>query len=225
MNKTKVLIVDDDLLLGNIIKDGLELLDYEVEYASALYGLTALVQDYEPDIIFLDYQIKEIQSTTIMPELKLICPNVPVVFISSHIDAEYQKYAIEAGAENYLKKPVTASELDIYIKKYLNQLEIRQELNFGNCTLNTKSRVLRMKNEEDLQLSNYECRILALLIIKKNTTVTLEELQRAIWGKCQVASSKNSLYNYIVKLRKILKSDNSVQIESVNKLGYRLHIE
>lgn len=222
MNKKKVLLIDDDILLGKILVEGLQTKGYDAEFSSTLCGLSALVQDYNPDIIFLDYEMKNTNSMTIMPELKFMRPNIPIVFMSSYADAQYQKEAIEAGAENYLKKPITATILDIYIKKYLGESYPNLELKFGTFTLNTKDRQLKSQNDTIHQLSNYEYRILTLLSIRKGTIVTLKELQQTVWENNYEVASKSSLYNYIAKLRKMLKSDTSVEIKSISKLGYKL---
>ena len=117
-NKVKALIIDDDITLGAILSTGLQLLDIETIYQTSLAGLQSVVETARPNIIILDVEVGESNSIDLIQQLKLYATGIPVIFMSSHIDAGYQSKAINEGATAFLKKPVDVEEVAAYVKRY-----------------------------------------------------------------------------------------------------------
>lgn len=85
MEKTKVLFVDDDIALGQVVILALRALGYAAEYCTTLVGIQGVVQEMQPDIMVLDVEIGEKNGIDAVAELKLTAPDTPILFVSSHI--------------------------------------------------------------------------------------------------------------------------------------------
>ena len=85
MEKTKVLFVDDDIALGQVVILALRASGYAAEYCTTLVGIQGVVQEMQPDIMVLDVEIGEKNGIDAVAELKLTAPDTPVLFVSSHI--------------------------------------------------------------------------------------------------------------------------------------------
>lgn len=143
--KTKVLIVDDDITLGAILSTGLELLDIETIYQTSLAGLQSAVKTSQPNIILLDVEVGDSNSIDLIQQLKLYAAGIPIIFMSSHIDAGYQSKAILEGATAFLKKPVDVEEVAAYIKRFGKR---EQQLSDASSTITIGSYTFDIQNRE-----------------------------------------------------------------------------
>ena len=105
----KVLLIDDDTLLGNILTTALTMEGMEVHYQSSLTGLKAIVNEFQPNIAVLDIEVGTGDGITRMTDIRQVTDTLPVIIISSHTEADEVKRALQQGAIVYLKKPI-----DIY---------------------------------------------------------------------------------------------------------------
>ena len=87
-NKIKVLFVEDDVALGNIVTLALDDSGYEAHYQTSLAGIKSVMKELQPDIIVLDVEIGTKNGIEIIPELKMFAPEIPILIISSHVGAE-----------------------------------------------------------------------------------------------------------------------------------------
>ena len=97
MEKTKVLFVDDDIALGQVVILALRASGYAAEYCTTLVGIQGVVQEMQPDIMVLDVEIGEKNGIDAVAELKLTAPDTPVLFVSSHIAGSEVARALDAG--------------------------------------------------------------------------------------------------------------------------------
>ena len=116
MEKTKVLFVDDDIALGQVVILALRALGYAAEYCTTLVGIQGVVQEMQPDIMVLDVEIGEKNGIDAVAELKLTAPDTPILFVSSHIAGSEVARALDAGGIAYLRKPFEMEELVAYIR-------------------------------------------------------------------------------------------------------------
>ena len=118
MEKTKVLFVDDDIALGQVVILALRASGYAAEYCTTLVGIQGVVQEMQPDIMVLDVEIGEKNGIDAVAELKLTAPDTPVLFVSSHIAGSEVARALDAGGIAYLRKPFEMEELVAYIRRH-----------------------------------------------------------------------------------------------------------
>lgn len=224
MDKIKVLFVDDDVAFGNIVTLALEEAGCEVHYQTSLAGIKNVVKEMCPSIIVLDVEIGGKNGMDAMPELQAIAPKIPVLFVSSHTEVENAISALEAGAVHYLRKPFEVAELLAYIHRFATPLRVRG-LKIGMFRLRVEENLLMKGDEVVRKLSLFECKMLKLLVLNLNETVTREQMQQELWGDCVPESSEQSLNNYITKLRKYLSEDERLNLLTLPKVGYRLSEE
>lgn len=224
MDKIKVLFVDDDVALGNIVTLALEEAGCRVHYQTSLAGVKTVVKEVGPDIIVLDVEIGSKNGIEAIPVLKLIAPKTPVLIVSSHGASENVTKALEAGAVSYLKKPFEIVELLAYIHRFATSSQTRG-VKIGMFRLIVEENLLMKGNGEVKKLSLFECKMLKLLALNLNETVTREQMQQELWGDSATESSEQSLNNYIAKLRKYLSEDEQLNLVTLPKVGYRLSEE
>lgn len=224
MDKIKVLFVDDDVALGNIVTLALEDAGCEVHYQTSLAGIKTVVKEVCPDIIVLDVEIGPKNGIEAIPVLKLIAPKTPVLIVSSHGASENVAKALEAGAVSYLKKPFEIAELLAYIHRFAISSPARG-VKIGMFHLRVEENLLMKGDEVVRKLSLFECKMLKLLVLNLNETVTREQMQQELWGDSATESSEQSLNNYIVKLRKYLSEDEQLNLVTQPKVGYKLSEE
>lgn len=221
MDKIKVLFVDDDMSLGNIVTLALEDAGCEVHYQTSLAGIKTVVKELLPDIMVLDVEIGAKNGIEVIPELKLIVPETPVLVVSSHVESGNVTKALESGAVTYLKKPFEIVELLAYIRRFAKPF-CAKGMKLGMFHLNAEEYLL-MKGEEAVRkLSALECKLLKMLALNMNKTVTREEIEQELWGEYVTESCEQSLNNYISKLRKYLAEDNTLELATVPRVGYKL---
>ena len=221
MDKIKVLFVDDDMVLGNIVTLALEDSGYEVHYQTSLAGIKMVVKEMQPDIMVLDVEIGAKNGIEVVPELKAIVPETPVLIVSSHVESENVMKALEAGAVTYLKKPFEIVELLAYIQRFVKTFRVKG-LEVGRLHLKAEESLLMKGDETVRKLSTLECKLLKMLALNLNRTVTREQIELELWGDYVTESREQSRNNYIAKLRKYLVEDKRLELATIPKVGYKL---
>ena len=225
MDKIKVLIVDDDAMLGATLTLGLDALGMQPIYQTSLAGLQSAIQSASPNIILLDVEIGEDNGIDQMQQLKLYAPNIPVIFMSSHIDAGYLTRAIGVGAVNFLKKPFEIEELAAYILRFAN-IENKKDaasiVSIGTHSLNIKTRELSLNDKTEYRLTTKQFQVIVFLLEHQGETVSRQELKHELWPDGN--DSDASLDNYISQLRKIFVADKDINIITIPKMGFKLEL-
>ena len=145
MDRIKVLFVDDDVALGNIVTLALESSGYEVHYQTSLVGVKTVAKEMQPDIIVLDLEIGTKNGIDAIPELKLVARETPILLVSSHLDSENLVKALEAGAVTYLKKPFEMVELQAYINRFVKPFRAKG-IKLGMFHLNIEENRKRLRD-------------------------------------------------------------------------------
>lgn len=214
---TKVLLIDDDTLLGNILTTALTSEGYEVHYQSSLTGVKAIVREFQPNIAVLDIEVGTGDGIASMPDLKRVADTLPVIIISSHTDNEEVRRALQQGAVVYLKKPIDVYEMMAYIDRYAHDWK-PSVLHIGQLELSTETRILTHRGEEIKKLTRLEYGMLALLYENQGKSVSYTDFSE-LWEDSLM--SEASLQNYISRLRKALAIDPTVSLDSSGR-GYML---
>lgn len=220
--KTKVLFIDDDLFLGQIVVTTLQEKGYEVIYQNSLIAAKSCLAEAHPNIIILDVEIGTTNGIEAAPQLKALAPEIPILFVSSHTDSETAIQALSAGGETYLRKPFDIEELAAYIKRFAKSHNYA--ISIGALTLNTETRELWDADSKLIKpLSESEYKLLRLLAAYANQTVSREQIEKEVWTNSM--PSEQSLNNFISKLRKYLMADSKLELITMQKEGYKLTID
>jgi len=223
MKPLKILFADDDLKYALILKRFLEAEGYEVNYAGN--GRIALEQypEVKPDLILLDINMPEVNGYEVARRIRETDKQTLIFFLTDRTDKTDRLEGFKVRANDYLSKPFYPEELIARIRERFDGLgkEIEKETyTFGNTTFDYTNNELRTSASKTL-ITSRQAEILRLLAKHLNTSVNRDTILEQIWG---VASYTNSLALnvQISYLRKALRNDASVQIESLMKKGYVL---
>lgn len=219
MDKIKVLFVDDDVALGNIVTMVLDNSGYEVYFQSSLAGIQSVIGELKPDMIILDVEIGKKNGVDVTPALKQIAPQVPILFVSSHVDSAEVVKALRAGGIAYLKKPFEIEELLAYIDRHA-LVSSSNEIEIGKLLLDTGENLLKKENKVIKRLSSFECKLIRLFALNINRTLLRTQIEQELWG--DGFGNEQSLNNYIAKLRKYLRADASLELITLPRMGYKL---
>lgn len=210
---SKLLLVDDDIELTELLSALLKLEGFEVQTANN--GLEALQKlDEGHELVLLDVMMPKLNGLDTLKEIRKVS-NVPVMMLTARGDDIDRVLGLELGADDYLPKPFNDRELVARIRAILrrsvspsNNVDNTKEiLSFDNITLYL-TRQTAMYDEKNLNLTDYEFKILQRLIESKGDIVTREELSLEVLGKT-LSPFDRSLDMHISNLRRKLSERES----------------
>ncbi len=227
--KQKILLVEDDMNFGIILRDYLMLNDYDVVLArNGMEGFEKYKKD-NFDLIILDVMMPYKDGFTLAKEIRQRDQKVPLIFLTAKTLKEDMLKGYQIGADDYINKPFDSEVLIYKIKALLNRSakekeKERKTLNnfkIGNFTFDAKLRQLKYKDEDPVKLSPKESKLLQLLATYKNDLMPRDKALTEIWQDDNYFTSR-SMDVYIAKLRKVLKKDPKVKIVNIHGAGFRL---
>src|SRR5690606_18388103 len=226
-NKPHILLCEDDPNLGNVLKNYLELNDYNVTLErDGRLGLAAFQRE-KFDLCLLDVMMPHMDGFTLAEEIRDIDPDVPLFFLSAKTMKEDIIQGYKLGADDYIVKPFDSELLLLKIKAILkrnqelsNKEEEQHEFSIGGYAFNARLRTLT-RNGESHTLSPKENELLRMLCEHKNDLLPRELALKKIWGSDTYFNGR-SMDVYIAKLRKYLKDDPDIEIVNIHGNGFRL---
>lgn len=222
MEQTKVILVDDDTQLGNLLNMSLTEEGYLVHFQNSLTGIKSIIEEFNPSILVFDVEVGKEDSINHAGDILQAYPSLPILFISSHTDVEYVARGVRTGGVGYLRKPFEAEELIAYIERFARmEAQKVQFVQVGSYRLNMTTRELTQKDELIKQLSPNEFKCMLLLLENRNEIVTYQTLSEGVWNK-KYAETEATMNNLISKLRKILENNRQISIQTLKNVGYRL---
>ena len=226
MKTIKILFADDDLKYSMLLKRFLEAEGYEVTYAGN--GNIALQQFplIKPDLVLLDINMPELNGFEVAAKIRRQNHQVLIFFLSDRSDKADRLKGFDLQANDYLAKPFYPEELLARIRERFQCVDNRIETEiytFGKSTFNYTTNEIRTGNNKVL-ITSRQAEILRILAKNLHVPVDREILLKHVWGASSYANSL-ALNVQITYLRKALRNDSSVKIESLMKKGYVLHTE
>lgn len=229
--KPKILLAEDDTNLGMVLKNYLELNDYDVELCrDGILALAAFRRD-KFDICLLDIMMPNMDGFKLAEEIRDVDPDIPLFFLSAKTMKEDIIQGYKLGADDYISKPFDSELLLLKIKAILKR---NQELNskeeevfefkIGQYAFNSRLRTLTKGNEATHTLSPKENELLHMLCEHKNDLLPREVALKKIWGSDTYFNGR-SMDVYIAKLRKYLKDDTNIEIVNIHGNGFRLVVK
>ncbi|MBL7761360.1 MAG: response regulator transcription factor [Sediminibacterium sp.] len=222
----KILLCEDDANLGMVLKNYLELNDYDITLErDGKLGLAAFQRE-KFDICLLDVMMPNMDGFTLAEEIRDIDPDVPLFFLSAKTMKEDIIQGYKLGADDYITKPFDSEVLLLKIKAILkrneeeNRINDTVEFDLASYHFNPKLRELK-KGEVVQTLSPKENELLKMLAEHKNDLLPRERALKKIWGSDTYFNGR-SMDVYIAKLRKYLKEDPAIEIVNIHGNGFRL---
>ncbi|NMF06764.1 response regulator transcription factor [Clostridium beijerinckii] len=213
----KILIVEDDLAISNLIKLNLSIANYKSEVAFNGEDALRVIEMDNIDLILLDIMLPKIDGFTLFEKIKPL--GIPVIFLTAKSSVTDKVYGLKAGADDYITKPFEGIELLARIENVLRHYDKKSNiLRFEDLVIILDEMVVK-KNGEIIDFTLKEFELLVFLVQNKNVVLTRDKIIEKIWGYDYIGESR-TIDNHIQKLRKKLEWKN--KIKTVFKLGYRL---
>ena len=229
----KILIVEDDPNFGSILRDYLNLNDYEVTLAkNGIEGFEKFKSN-KFDLCILDIMMPYKDGFTLAKEIREKNEDIPIFFLTARSLKEDVLKGFKIGADDYLTKPFDSEVLLAKIKNILNRKtytnlmnenSLKFEYKFGEFNFNSKIRELKYKNNSPIKLSPKENKLLELLVLNINDLLPREMALNKIWRDDTYFTSR-SMDVYIAKLRKYLSLDSNIEIINIHGEGFRLFVK
>ena len=216
----KVLIVDDEEAIRELIKMNLELAGYECYEAEDGDKAVTKFKECNPDLVLLDIMLPIKNGYELAP--LFIEKGVPVIFLSAK-DATIDKVkGLKLGADDYITKPFESIELLARIESVLRRSNKQSnEFKYKNIVVNFDKREVLLNNEK-VDITNKEFELLEIFIQNKNLALSREKLLELVWGY-EFFGDTRTIDMHVQKLRK--KLDLEEDIVTVYKYGYRFEVK
>ncbi len=218
----KVLLVDDEQDILDILSFNLQKENYDVR--TATNGQDALIeaQSFLPDLIVLDRMMPIMNGVETCKEIRKVSSlkETAVVFLTALADEENEILGLEVGADDYISKPIKPKLFLSKVKAILRRLNHKEELIVhGDVEIDREKFIVRNKGEEFL-LPRKEFELLALLASKPGKVFLRQEILDKVWGREVIVGDRT----IDVHVRKIRKKMNSDLIHTVKGVGYKFEL-
>ena len=226
MNKPLILVVEDDATVRNLITTTLKSNDYR--YITASNGEAAIMAatTQQPDIVFLDLGLPDLDGVEIIRRIRT-WSQMPIIVISARSEDSDKVSALDAGADDYLTKPFSVTELLARLRvaqRRISSSAAKPEdsvFRNGNLTIDYGAGCAFLKGEA-LKLTPTEYKLLCLLAKDVGKVLTHTYLTDKIWGSSW-DSDMASLWVHMATLRKKLEKNQDTQyIQTHIGIGYRM---
>ena len=227
-NNKHVLLVEDDVNFGTVLRDYLNLNGYKVVLArNGLEGFEKFKKN-EFDICILDVMMPYKDGFTLAKEIRSKDKTTPIVFLTAKSMKEDVLKGYKIGADDYLTKPFDAEillkKLKVLIQrteKSVQKTKPKSRVVIGDFIFNPRLRTLTYKKEPPVNLSPKENQLLLMLVETENDLLYRNKALEEIWNDDNYFTSR-SMDVYIAKLRKYLRQDTSLEIANIHGEGFRL---
>lgn len=223
MAAEKILLAEDELALGTIVKESLETRGFEVIFCGDGEEAKRQYEVHKPELMVLDVMMPKKDGFTLVQEIRKQDDRIPIIFLTAKSRTEDVVEGFGYGANDYLKKPFSIEELIVRIQALLsrsNGSTNTDEFSIGQFLFNPAKQTLAF-NGEHQTLTHREAQLLEILHKYKNELTDRTLILKTLWGSDDFFNAR-SMDVFITKLRKKLSEDETIQILNVRGYGYKL---
>jgi DNA-binding response OmpR family regulator len=225
MSKAKVLLAEDDLSLGFVIKDNLQDEGYEVVHCPDGEVAWQQFQKKGFDICLLDINMPLRDGFSLAKKIRSQTDVVPILFITAKTMQEDKLKGFQTGADDYITKPFSMQELMMRMEVFLRrskklQADIKEEYQIGKLRF-VFNELKIYHDKEVISLTQRESDLLRFFAQHLNKILKREEVLLNVWGKDDYFLGR-SMDVFITKLRKHFKVDPNIVLETIHGVGFRL---
>ena len=228
MEKTRVLIVDDDPNINQLIKLYLEKEGYETETAERGDDALNLFKKNPPQIVLLDLMLPGMDGWQVCREIRKIS-TIPIIMLTAKDETFDKVLGLELGADDYMTKPFDPKELIARIKAVMRRTQTavapERELAFPNLVINM-STYLVTYNGKDIEMPPKEIELLYFLAAHPNKVFSRDQLLEQVWGFDYFGDSR-TVDVHIKRIREKLPGSEEYgwQIKTVWSVGYKFEVK
>lgn len=224
MNKAKLLLAEDDLNLGSLLKQYLVAKGYEIDLVFDGDTAYKLFMKNNYDLCLLDVMMPKQDGFTLGKNIKRINSKMPIIYLTAKSLKEDVIKGFELGADDYITKPFEMEELLVRIEAVLRrtQKDKVEQTSFviGKFNFDSIKQELNIGDKKE-KLTTKENNLLKILAENKNELVERNFILKEVWGDDSIFNAR-SMDVYITKLRKYLQDDPMVKILNVHSKGFKL---
>ena len=229
MNKPKILVIEDDKAISNLIATTLETQEYQ--YHTAKTGASGILESvsYSPDVVILDLGLPDMDGIQIIEKIRS-WSNMPIIVVSARSDDTDKVNALDAGADDYLTKPFSVDELLARLRVSLRRVrydssKLKEESSIyqnGDLKIDYAGGCVYI-SENEIHLTPIEYKLLCLLAKNTGKVLTHHYILKEVWGNA-LESDTPSLRVFMATLRKKIESTPSKTkyIQTHVGVGYRM---
>lgn len=214
---SKILLLEDDILLGETLSDLFEDEGYDVVHVTN--GQDALDKTFKEkfDLYILDINVPLLSGTQLLKELRDSEDNTPAIFLTSHKTKEMLSEGFLCGCDDYITKPFDNDELIFRISAILRRVKKPSLHNVGKLKNDTEHKQI-FYDGDLVELSKKEYELLTLLMSYVNKNLTKEMILAELWS-CEDGGSDGAIRVYINRLKHLFPE---LDIQNVRGIGYKL---
>jgi DNA-binding response OmpR family regulator len=214
----KILLVEDDTSLGETLKERLEK-EYSVDWVQTEAAALSLLDKKAFDLVILDVNLPDGNGFNIA-EKKLLHKKTNIVFLTAQGDAQSRLKGYELGAEEFIPKPFHLKELLIRVKHVLDSHTKVNQLVLDNFTIDFNLLAIKKNNGQIEYPTQTDMKVLELLVSRSPQVVSRDEIMDFVWGEDKNPNLR-TVDNAIVRIKKILGTENENLIRNVRGIGYQ----
>jgi DNA-binding response OmpR family regulator len=222
--KKKILYVEDDNTLAFLTADNLEQHYDVIHFTNGREAFEAF-KEQQFDLCVLDVMLPEMDGFELASAIRERDVEIPIIFLSAKTLKEDRIKGLRLGADDYLVKPYSIEELILKIEVFLNRSQKQVSSKNNICTIGSFSfdpvNYTVSKNGETVQLTERESALLKLFVDNKNTILKREKILTELWGTDDYFLGR-SMDVFISRLRKIFKDDETIRIDNIPRVGFKL---
>lgn len=214
----KILIVEDDKSINDLIAMNLSIIGYDCEKVFDGSMASEMIKNNQYDLILLDIMLPGVSGINLLKAN--ICENSKVILITAKGELKDKLEAFKLGACDYIVKPFEMLELIARVKVALKNDDSQDNIKIKDVEIRLREHKV-LKSGEEVDLTILEYKLLETLILNKNIALSREKLLELVWGYGFEGDTR-TVDVHIMKLRKKLDFEN--MIKTVYKMGYRLEV-
>lgn len=229
MNQPRLLLVEDDPNLGDILREYLALKGYDTTLCTdGQQGFSAFLKS-SFDMCILDVMMPIMDGFTLAEKIRANNKNIPIIFVTAKGMKEDKFEGFKKGADDYLTKPFSMEELQLRINAILrrtmaDESDAAEVYDIGGYTFNTLLQTLQYQKDEAIKLTTKEAALLKMFCRYKNNVLEREQALKTIWGDDNYFTAR-SMDVFITKLRKYLSRDKDIEIINIHSKGYKMVVK
>jgi len=222
ISSIKVLVVDDDPDIVEILKYNLKNSGYSVKSACNGFEAIKKAKKFIPDIILMDVMMPEMSGIEACEEIKNIdqLSQAIIIFLSARSEDYTQISAYDAGADDYISKPVKPKillkKISNIAKKISSEKNAPKTIDLGSIKINKEEYVV-IKDKKEILLPRKEFELLFLLATKPEKVFTREEIMNKVWGTQVIVGDRT----IDVHVRKLREKIGEKHIKTLKGVGYK----
>lgn len=226
-----ILLVEDDQDFGKMLKRYLELNKFQVTWVENGQEAFAIVQKETFDISIIDVMMPVMDGFTLAKKIVDTHPELPFLFLTARKTKEDRIKGLKLGADDYIAKPFEAEELILRIKNILKRATQQsgyssklsdEKIKIGQYEFDVPNLNLGINNKKT-NITAKEAKLLFYLYENRNQLLRREDILANVWGKTDFFSGR-SMDVFVSRLRKNLKEDPAITIESVRGVGLQFNL-